>query len=195
METCLPKIEIGENQSEEKQKEKRQLPTNTSTSLCKERFDKDKFNNQQKADAHMKPVKGADLVPRSEVVGSAPDYGATAGARGLVRAAALGREGGAGQGDTYLELGGFHGDGDADEEDADHGDGGVAAPVDGPAIGPARHAPHLLPEVAAARGVPAMVAAHLRRRCKRELRLLVKRIKVVNEMLMYFSNYLFNSHC
>jgi hypothetical protein len=63
---------------------------------------------------------------------------------------------------SYLELGGFHGDGDADEEDAEHGDGRVAAPVHGPAVGPARHAPHLLPEVAASAG--AMVAAHLRRR-------------------------------
>lgn len=64
---------------------------------------------------------------------------------------------------AYLELRGLHGDGDADEEDAEHGDGRVAAPVDGAAVGPARHAPHLLAEVAAA--VPAaMVAAHRRRR-------------------------------
>lgn len=67
-------------------------------------------------------------------------------------------------GETYLELGGLHGDGDADEEDAEHGDGGVAAPVHGPAVGPARHAPYLLPEVAASVAVPAMVAAHRRRR-------------------------------
>lgn len=72
-----------------------------------------------------------------------------------------------GDGDThvYLELGGLHGDGDADEEDAEHGDGGVTAPVDGAAVGPARHAPYLLAEVAA--GVPtAMVAAHRRRRVR-----------------------------
>lgn len=70
-------------------------------------------------------------------------------------------------GDThvYLELGRLHGDGDADEEDAEHGDGGVAAPVNGAAVGPARHAPHLLAEVPA--GVPAtMVAAHRRRRLR-----------------------------
>ncbi|RRT82686.1 hypothetical protein B296_00019492 [Ensete ventricosum] len=48
---------------------------------------------------------------------------------------------------TDLELRGLHGDGDADEEDAEHGDGGVALPVLGPAIGPARHAPHLVPKV------------------------------------------------
>ena len=65
---------------------------------------------------------------------------------------------------ALLELGGLHGDGDADEEDAEHGDGGVAAPVYGPAVGPARHAPHLLPEVASP-AVASMVAAHLRRRC------------------------------
>jgi len=72
-----------------------------------------------------------------------------------------------GDGDThvYLELGGLHGDGDADEEDAEHGDGGVTAPVDGAAVGTARHAPYLLAEVAAC--VPtAMVAAHHRRRLR-----------------------------
>jgi hypothetical protein len=46
-----------------------------------------------------------------------------------------------------LELGGLHRDGDADEEDADHGDGGVEAPVLGPAVWAARHAPHLGPKV------------------------------------------------
>jgi hypothetical protein len=69
-----------------------------------------------------------------------------------------------GDGDThaYLELCGLHSDGDADEEDAEHGDGGVTAPVDGAAVGAARHAPYLLAEVAA--GVPtAMVTAHRRR--------------------------------
>jgi len=64
---------------------------------------------------------------------------------------------------ALLKLGGLHGDGDADEEDTEHGDGCVAAPVDGAAVGPSRHAPHLLAEVAAP--VPAaMVAAHRRRR-------------------------------
>lgn len=68
---------------------------------------------------------------------------------------------------ALLELGGLHGDGDADEEDAEHGDGGVPAPVHGPAVGPARHAPYLLPEVAASVAVPTMVAAHRRRRRRR----------------------------
>lgn len=68
-----------------------------------------------------------------------------------------------GESRVYLELGRLHGDWDADEEDAEHGDGGVAAPMDGAAVWPARHAPHLLAEVACP--VPtAMVAAH-RRRC------------------------------
>ena len=52
-----------------------------------------------------------------------------------------------------LELGGFHGDGDADEENASHGDGGVALPVLGAAVGPTAHAPHLAPEV------PSMLAS------------------------------------
>lgn len=42
-----------------------------------------------------------------------------------------------------LELGGLHGDGDADEEDAGHGDSGVAAPVLGPAVWATGHAPDL----------------------------------------------------
>ncbi len=50
-----------------------------------------------------------------------------------------------------LELGGLHGDGDADEEDANHGDCGVAAPVLGPAVWAARHAPDLGPKVTMAR--------------------------------------------
>lgn len=46
-----------------------------------------------------------------------------------------------------LELGGLHRDRDANKEDAKHGDGGVPPPVLRPAVGPARHAPHLRPEV------------------------------------------------
>jgi hypothetical protein len=100
---------------------------------------------------------GADLVSRL-------DYGQvrTIGATTRV----WWGSGSGGWAERYLELGGFHGDGDADEEDAEHGDGGVAAPVHGPAVGPARHAPHLLPEVAPSSAVAAMVAAHLRRRCE-----------------------------
>uniref|UniRef100_A0A2P2K8Q7 Uncharacterized protein n=1 Tax=Rhizophora mucronata TaxID=61149 RepID=A0A2P2K8Q7_RHIMU len=46
-----------------------------------------------------------------------------------------------------LKLGGLDSNGDADEENAGHGDGGVAAPVLGPAVRASAHAPHLLPEV------------------------------------------------
>lgn len=46
-----------------------------------------------------------------------------------------------------LEFSRFHGDGDADEEDAGHGDGSVALPVLGPAVGPTGHGPHLGPEI------------------------------------------------
>lgn len=44
---------------------------------------------------------------------------------------------------SLLELGRLHGDGDADEEDAGHGDSGVAAPVLGPAVWATGHAPDL----------------------------------------------------
>lgn len=46
-----------------------------------------------------------------------------------------------------LELGRFHGDRNADKEDAGHGDGGVALPVLGPTVRTPTHAPHLGPEV------------------------------------------------
>lgn len=52
-------------------------------------------------------------------------------------------------GDTDLELGGFHGDWNANEDDAGHGDGSVAFPVPGPAVRATGHGPDLLPEVAA----------------------------------------------
>ncbi|KAM1019288.1 hypothetical protein ACFX2I_040684 [Malus domestica] len=48
-----------------------------------------------------------------------------------------------------LELGRFHGDRNADKEDAGHGNGGVALPVLGPTVWPTTHAPHLGPEVTA----------------------------------------------
>lgn len=34
-----------------------------------------------------------------------------------------------------LKLGGFHGDGNADEKDTGHGNGGVTPPVLGPTVG------------------------------------------------------------
>ncbi|RWW05295.1 hypothetical protein GW17_00031442 [Ensete ventricosum] len=49
--------------------------------------------------------------------------------------------------DNDLELGGFNGDRDADEEDAEEGYGGVALPVLGAAVRPTGHAPHLRSEV------------------------------------------------
>lgn len=68
-----------------------------------------------------------------------------------------------------LELGGLHGDGDANEEDAEHGDGGVPFPVLGAAVGPARHAPHLGPEVLRAMRATVMMiyaaSAHLASTC------------------------------
>lgn len=80
---------------------------------------------------------------------------------------------------AYLELRGFHGDGDADKEDAEHGDSGVAAPVDGAAVGPARHAPDLLAKIAAP-VTAAMVAAHRRRRrsCSDSIRSGVEKVRV-----------------
>lgn len=52
-------------------------------------------------------------------------------------------------GDTDLKLGGFHGDWNANEDDAGHGDGSVALPVLWPAVRATGHGPDLLPEVAA----------------------------------------------
>lgn len=46
-----------------------------------------------------------------------------------------------------LELGRFHSDWDANEKDAEHGNGSVALPVFGPAIWASSHAPHLRPEI------------------------------------------------
>ncbi|CAL1385119.1 unnamed protein product [Linum trigynum] len=65
---------------------------------------------------------------------------------------------------TDLKLRRFHGDGNADEEDADHGDGSVAAPVLWAAIRATGHAPHLPPEIAmsAFSSVPVLASsAHL----------------------------------
>lgn len=56
-----------------------------------------------------------------------------------------------------LELGGFDGDGDTDEEDAGHGDGGVAFPVLRPAVRPAGHTPYLVSEISAVCGGIAAV--------------------------------------
>lgn len=60
---------------------------------------------------------------------------------------------------TNLELGGFHGDGYADEEDSEHGDGGVSFPVLGPAVGAAGHAPDFGSEVLRHSMAAAMLAA------------------------------------
>lgn len=46
-----------------------------------------------------------------------------------------------------LELGGFHGDRDTNEENAEHSNRSIATPVLGPAIWATRHAPHLRPEI------------------------------------------------
>ena len=43
----------------------------------------------------------------------------------------------------YLELSRFHGDGDADKEDAEHSKGCVPTPMLGPTVRPTRHAPYL----------------------------------------------------
>lgn len=48
---------------------------------------------------------------------------------------------------TDLELSGFHGDGDTNEEDAEHCDGGVALPVLGATIRATRHTPNPTPEI------------------------------------------------
>lgn len=48
---------------------------------------------------------------------------------------------------TDLELGGFHGDGDTNEEDAEHSDGGVAFPVFGATIRTTGHTPNLVSEI------------------------------------------------
>lgn len=58
-----------------------------------------------------------------------------------------------------LELGGLHGDGYADEEDAGHGDGGIAAPVLGTAVWAARHAPNLGPKVPVGRFPMSMICS------------------------------------
>nr|GLL38948.1 hypothetical protein DM860_008399 [Ipomoea trifida]GMD49676.1 hypothetical protein DM860_008399 [Ipomoea batatas]GMD55168.1 hypothetical protein DM860_008399 [Ipomoea batatas] len=61
--------------------------------------------------------------------------------------------------DSDLELGGFHGDGNANENDSCHGDGGIAFPVDGPAIRSAGHGPDLGPEVGGRIGVVVSVVS------------------------------------
>lgn len=59
-----------------------------------------------------------------------------------------------------LELGRFHGDWNANEKDADHGNGSVALPVFGPAIWTSRHAPHLRPEISAMAMIPVVRSPH-----------------------------------
>jgi hypothetical protein len=49
--------------------------------------------------------------------------------------------------DEHLELGRFHSDRDANEDNADQSDGGVALPVHGATVGPTSHTPNLGPEI------------------------------------------------
>lgn len=58
-----------------------------------------------------------------------------------------------------LELSRFHGDRDADEEYAGHGDGSVALPVLWPTVGPTGHTPHLLSEILMGRISMAVVVS------------------------------------
>eukprot|EP00268_Persea_americana_P027428 TRINITY_DN2680_c0_g1_i2.p1 TRINITY_DN2680_c0_g1~~TRINITY_DN2680_c0_g1_i2.p1 ORF type:complete len:124 (-),score=19.01 TRINITY_DN2680_c0_g1_i2:423-794(-) len=61
---------------------------------------------------------------------------------------------------ALLELYGNHGDGDAGEEDAEHGDGSVALPVLRPAVGASSHAPYLCPEISLCCAVLMMISSH-----------------------------------
>nr|AFK44921.1 unknown [Lotus japonicus] len=50
---------------------------------------------------------------------------------------------------SLLELSGKLEDGDANEEDTEHGDGGVTLPVLGTTVRATGHTPYLVPEIAA----------------------------------------------
>ena len=49
---------------------------------------------------------------------------------------------------TDLKLGGFHGDGDTNKEEAEHCNGSIALPVLGPTVRATAHTPNLVPEIA-----------------------------------------------
>lgn len=58
-----------------------------------------------------------------------------------------------------LKLGGFHGDGNANENNSGHGECGIAFPVHGPAIRSASHGPDLGPEIAGRIGMVVSVVS------------------------------------
>lgn len=53
------------------------------------------------------------------------------------------------EGEGNLEASGEFEDGDADEENAEHGNGGVALPVLGATVRATCHTPYLVPDIAA----------------------------------------------
>ena len=60
---------------------------------------------------------------------------------------------------SLLEFSGFHSDGDADEDNAEHGNGGVALPVLGTAVRATAHTPDLVPEIAVSVSMAVIAAA------------------------------------
>ncbi|RAL40701.1 hypothetical protein DM860_008399 [Cuscuta australis] len=58
-----------------------------------------------------------------------------------------------------LELCGFDGNRNANEDDSSHGDGGIALPMHGPAVRSAGHGPDLGPEVTGRIGVVVSVVS------------------------------------
>ena len=61
--------------------------------------------------------------------------------------------------ERYLEFSGFHSDGDADEDNAEHGNGGVALPVLWATVRATAHTPDLVPEIAVSVSMAVIAAA------------------------------------
>lgn len=57
-----------------------------------------------------------------------------------------------------LKLGGFHGDGYADEKDTGHCNGGVTPPVLGPTVGASKKGPHIFREISI--DMPMLASSH-----------------------------------